>query len=265
MILIISGIFFIFSVFPLEAGTIYKLNYDDIAITAGGIALAGGGAYLEGRMVPPDTADIANLPAKKEDINTFDRFATDLWSEEAQKLSDVLLYSSFLFPFSVFGSEKGRSHFWEVLGLYFEAFFLSFGINKITKVVVHRYRPYMYNDNREIPVSLKQSVDSKESFYSGHTTIAFTFSVLTAKLWSDLSIAPGSRNYVWGGAILLGSMVGMLRVVGGKHFPTDVVTGAVIGGVIGFFVPELHKVQMKQNGGADIAIGASRIEFRYRF
>ncbi len=247
----------------VRANSVYKLGKNDILITAEGISLAGIGEFIENRMVPPDRESIMTLPGEKDKINSIDRFATDLWSKDAQKASNVLLLSSFFLPFSIFASEEGSKQIQQIIGMYFEAFLLSFGINKFTKVVVQRYRPYMYNDDEKIPLSLKESVDSKESFYSGHTAVTFTFAILTAKLFSDLGIAPQYDDWVWGGAILLGSIVGLLRVIGGMHFPTDVVTGGVIGGAIGYFIPEFHKVKFANN--IELYLSFDRIIVGYEF
>ena len=45
------------------------------------------------------------------------------------------------------------------------------------------------------------------------------------------------------GAALAPATVGFLRVKGGKHFPTDVLTGLVVGAATGYLVPRLHKIK----------------------
>ncbi len=37
------------------------------------------------------------------------------------------------------------------------------------------------------------------------------------------------------------SFVAYLRVISGMHFLTDVITGAVIGSLIGHIIPEIHR------------------------
>jgi membrane-associated phospholipid phosphatase len=38
-------------------------------------------------------------------------------------------------------------------------------------------------------------------------------------------------------------MMGWLRVRGGRHFPTDVLAGLLVGGTVGWLVPHLHQVR----------------------
>jgi membrane-associated phospholipid phosphatase len=46
---------------------------------------------------------------------------------------------------------------------------------------------------------------------------------------------------VYGAVIAGGGTTGLLRVLAGKHFPTDVIVGAVAGSAVGLTVPFLHR------------------------
>ncbi len=249
---------------PVLRADTYNVGWYDAGIIAGGGLLSGVGFHLEEDLNPPDDSVIEELAGKRDSVNPFDRVATYEWSEGAQSGSDVILYGSFILPFTLLASKRVADEWDSVLVLYLEAFSLSFGMNKITKVVARRYRPYMYNDDPSIPLDMKRSVDARESFYSGHTAITFTFTVLTAKLFSDFDIAPSYDGWVWGGAALIGSAVGLLRVLGGMHFPSDVITGALMGSLVGFYVPELHR---GEKGKKKVELNASfdRILIRYEF
>jgi membrane-associated phospholipid phosphatase len=43
----------------------------------------------------------------------------------------------------------------------------------------------------------------------------------------------------------MASTIGYFRFESGKHFPTDIITGAVVGGGIGFIIPYLHRTSKK--------------------
>ena len=63
-----------------------------------------------------------------------------------------------------------------------------------------------------------------DAFPSGHAAAAFAVAAVMARYF------PAWRGLWYGGAIF----VGMARVVGGSHFPTDVLGGAVLGFLIGY-------------------------------
>ena len=156
-----------------------------------------------------------------------------------QEASNYFLYTSFILPWSLMVSKNIREEYSDILVLYLESYLYSISLNKIIKGIVARDRPYLYNPN--IPEELKEDVDARRSFYSGHTNLAFTASILTAKIYSDFYPNSKYKSLVWGSAVLFGSAMGYFRVAGGMHYPTDVIVGGLIGGAIGYLVPELHK------------------------
>ena len=53
----------------------------------------------------------------------------------------------------------------------------------------------------------------------------------------------GSSKYVvWGGTMSLAVATAGLRVIGGKHFYSDVLVGGLVGVAVGFVVPALHRI-----------------------
>ena len=63
-----------------------------------------------------------------------------------------------------------------------------------------------------------------------------------AKVLDDMHPELGrNRWWLYGAAAIPPAVVGYYRVQAGKHFPTDVLTGAALGAVTGILVPELHK------------------------
>ena len=88
-----------------------------------------------------------------------------------------------------------------------------------------------------------QPAGQSESFFSGHTGIAFTGAMLTCMHHVRLPLYDKSRI---GGTIVCGSMMGgaaatgVARIMGDKHHASDVLVGAAIGLASGFLVPWLH-------------------------
>ncbi len=95
----------------------------------------------------------------------------------------------------------------------------------LTKDLVARARPGG-GDNR--------------SFYSGHTSLAFSIAAAAG----TISTIRGRRYapWVWAAGMTLATGVAYLRVAGDAHWASDVATGAVAGGLVGFAVPwTLHR------------------------
>ncbi len=73
------------------------------------------------------------------------------------------------------------------------------------------------------------------SFYSGHTSFAFSLATSTATVATirGRSWAP----WAWGVGLTLASGVGYLRMAGDAHWLTDVAAGAAVGSAVGFAIP----------------------------
>ena len=92
---------------------------------------------------------------------------------------------------------------------------VNLGVYYALKRSTRRQRPFERCD--DIHACLK--VPDAFSFPSGHTLHAFAFAMLLA------AFHPPLAPLLWGFAVL----VGLSRVVLGLHFPSDVVSGALLG------------------------------------
>ena len=134
--------------------------------------------------------------------------------------------------------------------LYAESMSMTFAFTDMVKLAVRRPRPGAYIDaeaNAQPGVPFDNpNTDSALSFFSGHasmtatvgataTYLAFTRSPKTARPWITLGIATAVTTFV-----------SIERVRAGKHFPTDVIAGAVAGAGIGIIVPHLHREEEVQ-------------------
>ena len=120
-----------------------------------------------------------------------------------------------------------------------EAALLTNGLTLATKRLVLRNRPYVFNP--DVPVGEKLPAEARLSFFSGHTSLAASMSFFTAKAWSDYHPRSPWKPMVWAGAAALPAVTGYLRFKAGKHYFTDVAAGYVVGALVGYFVPHLHK------------------------
>ncbi len=175
-------------------------------------------------------------------INKFDRHSVGKYHDHLA--GDILLYTSFLLPLT-FLSDKEMKRDWKILGVIgFEVLTFQAGLNLVLKGITQRLRPYVYDP--ESPLDKKRSKDAKLSFYSGHTSTTAAMSFYTATVFSEYLPDGLTKSLIWTGAVIYPALAGYLRVSSANHFPTDVIAGYAAGAMIGYFIPQLHKVCRKK-------------------
>lgn len=194
--------------------------------------------------------EINNL--NRNDVNKFDSGALYNYSATEGNISNILLYTSILSPALLAFSDGTRNDFSPVITMYVETLLLSAAIPFVTKGITQRVRPFAYNDNA--PISVKQTKNAKRSFFSGHTTISFAMAVFVSTVYSDYYPDSDWKPVVWAGSLALATTVGILRYSSGSHFPTDIITGALVGSAIGYFIPFMHRTE---TGGLSVSFAVS--------
>ncbi len=126
----------------------------------------------------------------------------------------------------------------EDLVVYGEALLVTAGLTQVMKTVIGRPRPYVYAAG---PTGLV-SRDDVASFPSGHASTAFA---AAAAYWSIQQRHGQAGRHVpmIVGLFSLATATAILRVDAHKHFPTDVIAGAVIGTTVGLALPRIHAVR----------------------
>ena len=182
---------------------------------------------------------------KKSNVNSFDRFACKYYSKKLSYLSDntkdattILLALSLLSHLKTINGENLQALLSDLV-LFLEAETIIVGMTKCAKGLSERPRPYVYNS--ELPLGKRQRRVSFESFWSGHASLAFTTAVFTGYVFQNRH--PGSRLIVpvWITGIGCATATGVLRVLSGNHFPTDVIMSAAVGSFVGWLVPSVHQ------------------------
>ncbi len=222
--------------------TYYKTrNEIDIPLLLGSALTAGSSFYLLSNIQPLSLNQIDSLDPSM--VNRFDRMACKFWSPEIADYSDYLLMASLLSPVSLISFHAIRQDAASVGLMYFESILISGGVTQLIKAVVKRTRPFAYNNT--VPKAVKlNNRDMRESFHSGHTALAFTALVFTATVYEHYHSDSEYMPYIWSGAIGTASTIGLFRILAGKHFPTDVITGALIGSAVGYLIPKIHEKEI---------------------
>jgi len=107
---------------------------------------------------------------------------------------------------------------------------------QLVKILVQRSRPYA-NGSGYVNNGNK---DDHYSFFSGHSAITAA-AASTALLYAFRNNSSHSIKYVSLGTGLLAITTATLRIVAGKHYPSDVITGILFGTGISFLNAQIHK------------------------
>lgn len=257
-----------FSIFPTTSHgqSVYDLSWKkEVPLLAGGFIGSAASLALRARHQPLSEAEIGRL--NKSDVNAFDRSAIQYHGKGARKASDVLLTLSYAFPATTLFLPKNSKGIETIAVMLAETLLLNETLTGITKTWVQRPRPYTYNE--EVSDLEKMDKNSNLSFFSGHTSYTAALSFFTAKVISDYSDNHTLEIIAWTGAALVPAVTGYMRYRAGMHFPTDIITGYIVGASLGYLIPELHKVKAQEKIEkmhlSQLFIGPGTIYVGFRF
>lgn len=222
-----------------------KTGRETTLLGVGAVSL-GASVALSHAIDPLTTAEIATL--NRNDINAFDRQATDHWSTTAARLSDVTLVGNVaLVGLLAIGTKPMRQDFKTVGIMYVETMLLANGIERSVKGITQRTRPFVYNP--DVPLDEKVDRDARQSFFSGHATNAFASAVFAGEVFQHYFPHSSWKPVVWVGSLGLATATAVLRYEGGKHYPTDLLAGAAFGSLVGWGIPKLHEIKNRSDLG----------------
>ena len=206
----------------------YRVGWADVASVSAGATIA----LLGTRATPPPSTC---APCDRADLPGIDRWTAGLRSGPARTASHVALVGvaggAMLAATSGVGPARARGN----LAVLANAVAWTAAATEWLKVGVHRARPALYQDGA---VQAAAEATNRKSLPSGHTSIAFATAVTYTTLAQRQQMPHATRNSL----LLLGGAtgVGALRVLGGRHFSTDVLAGAALGAAIGWIAARLH-------------------------
>jgi membrane-associated phospholipid phosphatase len=173
-------------------------------------------------------------PCDPSTVNRLDRHAIGNHDRAAGLASDTTTLVAMVAPPVIeLLAIRGRSALVSDLVVYGEVLLVNGALTEIAKYTVQRPLPRTYAGE----ANLVHSAGGYRSFYSGHTST--TFAALSAAAFT-LRQRAGERVWPWLVVAGVGTSVAVERVADGRHFPTDVIAGAVMGTLVGVGVPWLH-------------------------
>ncbi len=219
---------------------VYNYDYkEDKAAFIGSFIFWSGSYGL--RMATPTERINDRKDLDKASLWAIDRGAVNQNSKNADHWSDVGQFGALATPvLAIVLSESLRSEAGPITLMGLQGFFISNGLTKYTKTLAERPRPFVY---RQFDEHFNQPISkaATESFISGHTSSSAYFSFFAAKIIVDHSPDSNLKPLIWTIAAAIPALTGYLRYKAGKHFPTDIIAGYLVGAVTGFAIPEIYK------------------------
>lgn len=220
----------------------YELRHDtsvDLAVTLGGVGFIVATEAMKSSLAPDSCRWCDRDEDGRDTLNGLDRAGRSLRWESTRYAAGISDASAFLAaPATAFGSlalsasSDGGGHFFAHDVLYAtEAVAMNGVLNQIVKFSVGRERPYAhYAGGIELT-----GTDRNLSFYSGHTSIAFSLATSsgTVAALRGYDAAPA----VFAASLSVALLTGYLRLAADKHYLTDVLAGALLGSAVGILVP----------------------------
>ncbi|MBX3192191.1 MAG: phosphatase PAP2 family protein [Labilithrix sp.] len=223
---------------------VYELKHEvalDVSVTASAFTLMIAAEVLKDHVAPRACRWCDRDASGADALNPIDRGVRSSlrWSDgaTARRISDVTAFA--IVPATSLGTMAGASaHDGASSGyaldmlLVLEAVALSGLANQLAKLTFARERPFVHAlSDAEKP----RTSDDNLSFYSGHTSLTFSVAAASGTIASlrDYRLAP----LVWGTLVPMAALTGFMRIAGDRHYLTDVLAGAILGGAIGALVP----------------------------
>jgi membrane-associated phospholipid phosphatase len=172
-------------------------------------------------------------------------------STGAARLSDALIAVTIATPVAAAVGKGIGPRFLNTGVVYAETLSANLLLNSLSKAVFRRPRPYTYRylDDRH------RDDDWYVSFYSGHSSTAFSTAVAGSYLFAESAPDDASRIVMWGAELTLASATAVLRTRAGKHYYSDIVVGALVGVGLGVGVPALHGARYRPKAAELVAAG----------
>jgi membrane-associated phospholipid phosphatase len=207
--------------------------YSEIDLPILGIGLVFAGA----RLVRSQKAFCAPL-CDRGDLNALDRTTAGYWSPDWQRASDYVLVAIGAGATTLLFVDEGFLPGLNDAAVIAESALAGTAVASMMTLAAGRPRPFLYGE--KAPLSDRNSADAGLSFLSSHAVTAFAIATSTFVTMRRLHPGKKAAWIVLGVGGSLAAFVATARVLGGMHFITDSVGGAVVGTSLGVLIPSLH-------------------------
>lgn len=194
---------------------------------------------------------VAEPPARWTKTNALDDWFRDRLRVSAttqyrvNRASDALALTLIAFPVLVdtvgmaLIGDKNKQVAGQLIAIQAQAFAMTGLLTSVTKAAAGRQRPYAEEQGCDA-LDLDCGSRVNTSYFSGHTSFAFTGAGLTCVEHRYLRLFGRVGDpLACATTLTLAALTGVFRIMGNSHWATDVITGAGIGLFSGWFMPWL--------------------------
>lgn len=212
----------------------------DLPLTLGTTLVAVAGQYLYSNM------DVEKEIKPRSELLPWDRRFAGRYSEAAdvacRYARGLALLPVAWAGVSVYRGDMAASEFGAFSLMFVQALSLQSGINLAVRSLKVWPRPYMYAESGDGAEKAKDAEgEAFGSFFSGHAASAFTVATFTGAFYSKIYPNSPYKSLVWASSMSLAGLVGVLRIAAGKHYPSDVLVGALVGAGASLAVLKIHE------------------------
>jgi membrane-associated phospholipid phosphatase len=169
-------------------------------------------------------------------FGALDAESHDDFSQSASSASDALLIVGVTAP-AVLELGRDDDDTARRLGAYAGGVAASGAVAALLKELVRRPRPYNFSHDPAVQAyAHRAGKDATVSFPSGHTALTFAAAAAGGWIYADGRTSTSARAGVWFAGTSIAGATAVLRMRAGKHYPSDVAMGALIG-IAGVAVP----------------------------
>ncbi|WP_157974532.1 phosphatase PAP2 family protein [Lewinella sp. IMCC34183] len=211
-----------------------------------GVGTVAAGSALTGYLINQNIDEVALRELSLPKVPGFDESALGNVSSAALSGSDIVAYGTVALPVTLLLDRRIRADAVKVGLLFVETMLLNQGLTDIVKGTVQRPRPYLYDP--QLPADSQVDAYDRTSYFSAHTSNTAAASFFIGRVFADYHPDSPLKPVVWTVSATLPAVAGYLRVRAGQHFPSDVVTGYLVGAAIGYGIPALHRRPVRVRG-----------------
>ncbi|MBU6324580.1 MAG: phosphatase PAP2 family protein [Bacteroidetes bacterium] len=154
------------------------------------------------------------------------------------KKSDLLLMAQMALPFiGTIPNMKDRGWVNATL-VCSQSLLWTMNITQGIKLMKLRSRPLVYALNT--PESVKNNIDARYSFISGHSSAAFCLATSFTLAMKQMNMPATRRTILSAASFITAGGIAVMRVAAGKHYPTDVLAGILVGCGVALLNHQLH-------------------------